>query len=206
MSTSRDPRIDAYIAKAAPFAQPILKHLRKLVHTGCPDVTETIKWNMPHFESGSRVLCSMAAFKAHCTFGFWHQGMEKIIGEHGTKAGDAMGTFGRITSLADLPEDKTMIRFVREAVKLNESGVPGRPRPASNGKRRELPVPTDLAQALKKNKAAAKTFEGFTPSHRKEYVQWITEAKRDETRHKRIETTLEWLAEGKPRNWKYMNC
>jgi uncharacterized protein YdeI (YjbR/CyaY-like superfamily) len=206
MSKNLDPRIDAYIAKAAPFAQPILKHLRDLVHRGCPAATEAIKWSMPHFEHAGGILCGMAAFKAHCTFGFWHQGMEKIIGPLGTNANEAMGTFGRITSLVDLPDDKTMIRFIQEAAKLNESGAPARPRPPANGAKKELPVPADLAAALKKNKTAAKTFESFSPSHRKEYIQWIIEAKREETRQKRLETTLAQLASGKSLHWKYQNC
>lgn len=206
MSKNLDPRIDAYIAKAAPFAQPILRRLRELVHQGCPDVTETVKWRMPYFEHAGGMLCGVAAFKEHCAFGFWHQGMEKILGAHGSERETAMGSLGRITSVGDLPDEKMMVRFVREAVKLNESGAPARPRPAANGHKKELPVPTELAAALKENKTAAKTFAGFSPSHRKEYIEWITEAKRDETRQKRVATTIEWLAEGKPRNWKYMNC
>ena len=204
MSKNLDPRIDAYIAKAAPFAQPILRHLRALVHRGCPAAIETVKWSMPHFEHAGAILGGMAAFKAHCTFGFWHVGMEKIIGKLG--ADDAMGSFGRITSLADLPDDATMIRFVQEAAKLNESGAPGRPRPAAHAPKKELPVPTDLAAALKKNKTAAKRFADFRPSHRKEYIEWIVEAKRGETRQKRIETTIAQLVEGKSRHWKYQDC
>ena len=206
MSNNVDPRIDAYIAKAAPFAQPILKHLRALVHRGCPAATETMKWSMPHFEHAGSILCGFAAFKAHCTFGFWHQGMEKIVGRLGAAGKDAMGSFGRITALSDLPDDKTMLRYVQEAAKLNESGLPARPRPAAGAARKELPVPVDLAAALKKNKTAAKTFEDFSPSHRKEYIEWIVEAKREETRQKRLAATIEQLAEGKSRHWKYQNC
>ena len=204
MSTSREPRIDAYIADAAPFAQPILKHLRELVHKGCPDVVETMKWSMPYFEHAGALMCSMAAFKAHAVFGFWHQGMEKLVGKLGESG--AMGSFGRITSLADLPPDKKMIELVREAAKLNESGAPGRPRPAAGAPSKELLVPDDLAAALKRNKTAAKTFENFRPSHRKEYIEWIVEAKREETRQKRIEMTISQLEEGKSRHWKYQNC
>lgn len=206
MSNNLDPRIDAYIAKAAPFAQPILRHLRKLVHRGCPAANETMKWSMPHFEHAGSILCGMAAFKAHCTFGFWHQGMEKFVGPLAADSKGAMGSFGRITSLTDLPDDATMIRFVQEAAKLNESGVPARPRPATNGAKKELAVPADLAAALKKNKGAAKTFDDFSPSHRKEYIQWIVEAKRDETRQKRLATSIELLTEGKSRHWKYQKC
>jgi uncharacterized protein YdeI (YjbR/CyaY-like superfamily) len=205
MATKSDPRVDAYIAKAAPFARPILRHLRKLVHQGCPDVVETLKWSMPSFMSNGRILAGMAAFKEHCTFGFWHQEMEKRVAKDGHKTGEAMGLLGRLTRLEDLPGDRTLLGYIRTAVELNASHKPGRSRPAGKP-RPELPVPADLVAALKRNKAAAATFEKFSPSHRREYVEWITEAKRDETRQKRLATTLEWLAEGKSRNWKYANC
>lgn len=205
MSRNLDLRIDAYIAKSAPFAQPILKHLRTLVHKGCPEATEAIKWSMPHFEFAGQILCGMGAFKAHCVFGFWHQGMEKVLGTNGGKAEMAMGSMGRISSLADLPDDATMIAYVRQAAKLNASGAPARP-PRERKPAKELRVPADLAAELKKHRTAGKAFANFSPSHRNEYIEWITEAKRPETREKRLATTLQWLAEGKPRNWKYMNC
>src|SRR3954466_739954 len=138
MSRKPDARIDAYVAKAAPFAQPILTHLRELVHQGCPEVTETIKWSRPMCESAGGILCHMAAFKAHCAFGFWHQGMKKIIGDDGAKSDRAMGLFGRITTRSDLPNDKTMLGYIREAAKLNASGAPAR---AIRQPRKELPVP-----------------------------------------------------------------
>ena len=203
MKKKTDPRIDAYIAKSAPFAQPILKHLRALVHEACPEAEETIKWSCPHFTSAGNILCSMAAFQAHAVFGFWHQGMAKVLGQAGGQAETAMGSFGRITNLDDLPNDKAMIRFIREAAKLNASGAPGRP-PAKP--KAALPVPADLVAALKEDKAASTAFAKFSLSHRREYIEWITGAKRAETRQKRLATTLEWLAEGKSRNWKYMNC
>jgi uncharacterized protein YdeI (YjbR/CyaY-like superfamily) len=206
MSRNLDPRIDAYIAGAAPFARPILKHLRALVHRGCPDAIETMKWSMPHFEHAGKILCGMAAFKAHCTFHFWHQGMDKVVAGSGKAGEEAMGNFGRITRLEDLPDADTLLGFIRQAAKLNESGMPGRPRAAANGKAKELAVPADLAAVLKKNKAAGKVFAGFSPSHRKEYITWITAAKRELTRQKRLAATLEWLTEGKPRNWKYLDC
>ena len=200
-----DPRIDAYIARSATFAKPILRRLRALVHDGCPEVEETLKWSHPSFLQNGKILCGMAAFKAHCTFGFWHQEMEKVLGEDAASADEAMGILGRITSLADLPSDAAMRRYIRKAAKLNESETPARPRPARKPAP-PLPVPADLAAALKKNKAAAATFASFSPSHRKEYIEWITEAKRDETRATRLATTLEWLAQGKSRNWKYEKC
>ena len=200
-----DPRIDAYIAKSAEFARPVLRRLRALVHDACPEAEETMKWSMPSFLHNGKILCGMAAFRVHCTFGFWHQEMAKVLGEDGAGADEAMGSFGRITSLADLPSDAAMRRYIRKAAKLNESETPARPRPVRKPAA-GLPVPADLAAALRKNKAAGATFARFRPSHRKEYIEWITEAKRDETRAKRLATTLEWLAAGKARNWKYEKC
>ena len=200
-----DARIDAYIAKSAAFARPVLSHLRALVHEACPGVEETMKWSMPSFLHEGRILCGMAAFKEHCTFGFWHKGMVEVLGVDAAKGGTAMGSFGRITAIADLPKEKVLLRYLREAVKLGASDEPARPKlerkPAG-----PVAIPGDLARALKQNAAAATTFRSLSPSHRKEYVEWITEAKRDETRRKRLATTLEWLAEGKSRNWKYEKC
>jgi uncharacterized protein YdeI (YjbR/CyaY-like superfamily) len=198
----KDPRVDAYIAKAAPFAQPVLRHLRKLVHTGCPDVEETLKWSMPSF-TYKGILCGMAAFKEHCTFGFWKHDL--VVGAQGApKAEEAMGTFGRITKLSDLPSNEVLLGYVRKAVELNDAGIK---KPASPKKpREELKIPSSLMEALKRNKKALETFEEFSYSHKKEYVEWITEAKRDETRDKRLATAIAWIAEGKPRNWKYANC
>jgi len=202
MKTSTDPRVDAYIAKSAGFAQPILRHLRALVHQACPTAEETIKWGMPSFTHHG-ILCGMAGFKAHCTFGFWRRGMTEVIGRDGGKAEQAMGSLGRITRLADLPGDRAMLGYIRQAAKLNEAGGPARPKPKP---KKALAVPADLAGALKKNAAAAKTFADFSPSARREYIEWITEAKRPSTRQQRLATTLEWLAAGKKRNWKYENC
>ena len=197
---TKDPRIDAYIARSADFAKPILQHLRKVVHAGCPDVVETIKWSMPHFDHKG-VMCGMAAFKEHCAFGFWKADLILEPGETSERSG--MGSFGGIRSLADLPNEKKLIGYVRKAAALNEAGVkaPGRTQPK---KRKPLAMPEDLTAALKKNASARKTFEGFSPSHRREYIEWITQAKREETRKERLAKTMKWLAEGKARNWKYM--
>jgi len=194
-----DPRIDAYIAKAAPFAQPILKHLRKIVHTGCPDVEETTKWSMPHFDYKG-MLCHMAAFKQHCAFGFWD---DSVISEKHKAAGtDAMGNFGRITALSDLPPDKLLLGYVRAAARLNDSGAKRvREKPAA--RKPELAVPDDLASALKMNRKAKAAFDSFSPSHRRDYIEWITEAKREATRGSRLATALEWMGDGKSRNWKH---
>jgi uncharacterized protein YdeI (YjbR/CyaY-like superfamily) len=194
----KDPRIDAFIEKSAPFARPILIHVRKLVHAACPNVEETLKWGMPHFDYKG-VLLGMAAFKQHCAVAFWKADL--VLGE-AQVADEAMGHFGRITSLDDLPSDKVLARYIRKAVELNEAGIK-KPAPARPKKRKELVIPDDFQAALKTNRKALATFEGFSYSHRKEYVEWITEAKRDETRARRLKTAMEWLAQGKSRNWKY---
>jgi uncharacterized protein YdeI (YjbR/CyaY-like superfamily) len=196
-----DPRIDAYIANSAEFAQPILAQLREAVHAACPQVEETLKWRMPTFMYHG-MLCGMAAFKQHCTFGFWKH--ELVVGKK--QAGDvqAMGQFGRITRLADLPSHKLLAGYIKKAMQLNEAGVKA---PRATPKHKPAPrVPADLAAALKKNRKAATTFAAFSPSNQREYIEWISEAKREETRAKRLATAVEWMAEGKPRNWKYMNC
>jgi uncharacterized protein YdeI (YjbR/CyaY-like superfamily) len=196
-----DPRIDAYIAKSAEFARPILTHIRSLVHAGCPHVVETMKWSFPHFEHHG-VLCSMAAFKQHCAFGFWKG---KLFLPEGNDLGEnAMGQFGRITSIDDLPGKKVLLGYIKQAVKLNEEGVKT-PKPPKKEKEK-LVVPAYFRAALKKNKKAQATFDNFSPSHQREYVEWITEAKQEATRERRLATALEWLAEGKSKNWKYEKC
>ena len=197
---TKDPRIDAYIAKSAEFAKPILKHLRKVVHAGCPGVQETLKWSMPHFDYKG-VMCGMAAFKEHCSFGFWKADLILDRDKQAEKKG--MGSFGCIKSLKDLPAEKTLIGYVKKAAALNEAGIkaPGRTQPK---KREPLATPDYLTAALKKNAKAKKTFDAFSPSHRREYVEWLTEAKREETRKERLAKTMTWLSEGKPRNWKYV--
>ena len=197
-----DPRIDAYIEKSAEFAQPILTHLRKLVHKACPDVVETMKWSMPSFEYKG-ILCNFAAFKQHATFGFWKQKLMETDVFPVEKT--AMGSFGRIESQRDLPADKVIVGLIHQAMELNEKGVKVEKKPAAAAKK-ELVIPDILVTALKKNKAARETFESFPPSCKKEYVEWITEAKTEPTREKRLATTLEWLSEGKRRNWKYEKC
>jgi len=197
---TKDPNIDAYIAKSATFAKPILKHLRKVVHAGCPQVEETMKWSMPHFDYKG-MLCGMAAFKEHCSFGFWKESL--ILGQDRAAEKAGMGSFGCIRSMADLPNEKTLIGYVKKAAALNEAGIkaPGRSKPA---KREPIEIPDYFAAALKKNARARKTFEALSPSHRREYLEWVTEAKREETRKQRLAMSIKWLAEGKARNWKYM--
>jgi len=194
----KDPRIDAYIANARPFAQPILRHLRKLFHQGCPDLEETIKWGMPHFDYQGEMMAGMSAFKEHCGFGFWKA---SLLFATEDKSPEAIGQFGRIRTLKDLPSDAKIVKLVRAAAKLNQDGIKvkrpkAKPRPV-------LAVPADLAKALAKSRKAKAAFEAFAPSQRREYIEWLLEARREETRQRRLETALEWIAEGKPRHWKY---
>ena len=198
---STDPRIDAYIARQADFARPILEHLRSAVHAACPEAEETLKWSMPHFLYKGQMLAGMAAFKAHATFGFWRA--KEVLGESGAER-DAMGQFGRLTAVADLPPDDVLHALIRKAMALTDSGArPARPKAAPKP---EPETPPDLETALSANPSARAAFDGFPPSGRREYVEWVVEAKRPETRDKRIAQAVEWMAEGKRRNWKYENC
>ncbi len=198
---TRDPRVDAYIEKSEDFARPILRHLRDAVHQACPEVEESIKWGFPNF-AYKGILCNMASFKEHCSFGFWKP--EQILGDAAKEGG--MGQFGRVTSIEDLPTTKVLIGYVKKAVALNDAGVKAERTKRSRKPKAEIPMPDDLRAALarKKHAKARTAWEGFAPSHRREYLEWITEAKQDDTRDKRIAQTLEWVAEGKQRNWKYM--
>jgi uncharacterized protein YdeI (YjbR/CyaY-like superfamily) len=197
---STDPRIDAYIARQADFARPILEHLRRIVRDAAPAAQETIKWSMPHFTYKGRLFAGMAAFKAHASFGLWQAGA--VLGETGSER-DAMGQFGRLTSIADLPPEAELKALVGRAAALAEAGP--KPRPKKPPKP-ELATPVDLRAALDAEPKAAATFLAFSPSCRREYVEWVTEAKRPETRAKRLAQAVEWMAEGKRRNWKYENC
>ena len=196
---TRDPRVDAYIDKAPEFSRPILAHLREVVHGACPQVEEDIKWGAPHFLHHG-MLASMAAFKAHACFGFWRA---KEVMPEGASEG-AMGQFGKLASVKDLPSKKDLVALVKRAAALNEAGAPKREKAAA-------PKPpakpsAGFAKALKANRKAAAVFAGFAPGQQREYVEWIDEARREETRDKRIAQAVEWIAEGKKRNWKYENC
>ena len=194
---TRDPRIDAYIAKSADFAKPILTHLREIVHSACPDVEETMKWSNPHFMYKG-MLGGMAAFKEHCAFGFWKGSL--ILPKADTE--NAAGHFGRITKVSDLPPKKVIAGYVKEAMRLNEEGVKSPARAKAN-RAKPIVVPEALEAALKKNARARRTFEAFSPSNQREYTEWIADAKGDDTRQRRVATAIEWMAEGKSRNWKY---
>ncbi|NUO39781.1 MAG: hypothetical protein HOQ17_02515 [Gemmatimonadaceae bacterium] len=198
---TRDPRVDAYIAKQKEFAKPILTRIRDVVHAACPEVEETLKWSSPHFMYKGGMMCGMAGFKEHAIFGFWKGTLIDGVSPNRNNGGDAMGNFGKLTSVKDLPSKSTMTSLIKQAMKLNEQGITvPRPKRAS---RPEATVPAELQAALAKNKKAATHFAAFPPSHRREYVEWISEAKRDETKTKRVAQAVEWIAEGKGRNWKY---
>jgi len=203
-------KVDAYIGKVKPFAQPIMNHLRELVHNGCPEVEETIKWSRPFFEFRGAILCNMSAFKEHCSFGFWGEEIGAVLREAKALRGDGMGSLGRIASLKDLPSDKLMLGWIRQAAAFVDSGqytspiaarhkVVKAPKPA-------VEAPSEFTTALKKDKKAAAAFAAFSPSCKREYIDWIADARRPETREKRIASAVEWIAEGKQRNWKYQNC
>ena len=195
-----DERIDAYIARQADFARPILEHLRAAVHAACPECEETLKWSAPAFLYKGEQLAMMAAFKAHATFGFWKGSL--VVGDNDRQT-TAMGQFGRLTLVDDLPDEETLRTLIRKAMDLTDRGV--KPARAKHPKA-DIAVPDDLRRALGASPQAAATFEAFPPGARRDYLEWITEAKRTETREKRIAQAVEWLAEGKKRNWKYETC
>ena len=196
---SRDPRFDAYIAEAAPFARPILAYLRDVVHTACPEVVETIKWSRPFFDYRGGTLCFMSAFKSHCGFGFWRG--KELDGVPQQQGEDGMGHFGRIGSIDDLPPKRALTGHIKAAMKLAESDP--KPVRAKAAPKAEAAMPDDLLQALQRVAAAAKHFAAFSPSAKREYIDWICEAKRPETRASRIASTVEWSADHKTRHWKY---
>jgi uncharacterized protein YdeI (YjbR/CyaY-like superfamily) len=195
-----DPRIDAYIARQADFARPILRYLREMVHEACPECEETLKWSSPSFMYKGKILAGFAAFKAHATFGYW-SGSQLL--EADPKQMSAMGQFGRLTSLDDLPPRGQLIALTKKAMQLVDEGV----KPVRDKhKKPPFSVPQDLRTAIDAVPAAKACFDAFPPSQQREYADWVSEAKRDETRAKRLAQSVEWLAEGKRRNWKYENC
>ena len=207
---SFDPRIDLYIAKSRPFAQPILIHLRELVHKACPGVIETIKWSRPFFEYKGVILGNMSAFKEHCSFGFWGEEISAVLRDARILQPNAMGSLGRITRIEDLPANKQMLSILRKAVAFIDSGQYTSPIAARHrvvkASTPAAEAPPEFARALKANRKASAAFAAFSPSCKKEYVEWIADAKRAETRDKRIAIAIEWISEGKQRNWKYQVC
>lgn len=200
---SKDTQVDNYITNSAEFAKPILNHLRELVHKACPEIEEVIRWGFPHFDYKG-TMCSMAAFKQHCAFSFWKAALmkdKKLMAN--AQSETAMGHLGRINSVKDLPSDRVLISYIKEAKRLNDDGVKLSIKAATKVKK-EIVVPAYFQKMHKKNKPAFKTFENFSPSHKREYVEWITEAKSEATKIKRLSTAIAWLSEGKSRNWKYL--
>lgn len=197
----KNKQVDAYITKAADHAKPVLKYLRNLVHEICPDVQEGMKWGFPHFDYKG-MMCSMAAFKQHCAFNFWKYALMKDAKEMLENNEKSMGHLGKIASLEDLPPARKIKAWIKEAMQLNEQNikVTRRKKPADIT---AIVLPEILEKALQKDKKAAATFSAFSPSHKKEYIEWINEAKTEDTKNRRLATTLEWLSEGKKRNWKY---
>lgn len=197
---AQDPRIDAYIAAAQPFARPILERLRRAVHAGCPDAEETVKWSMPFFMHGGRILANMAAFKQHCAFGFWHG---RDAAEQGRDA-EAMGQFGRIEKPADLPAPAALKALVQAAVaRMDADATAPRPTKTRAAPRPVLAMPADFDAALDQAPAARETYDNFAPSKRRDYLEWVLEARQPATRERRIAQSVAWLAEGKARHWKY---
>ncbi len=205
-----NPRIDAYIAKARPFAQPIITRLRDLVHQGCPEVAETIKWSRPFFEYRGVILCNMSAFNEHCSFGFWGLEIGGVLRKAKVLRGEGMGSLGRIRNVDHLPSDKLLLDWIRQAAAFVDRGEHTSPIAARHKVAKPVKptvkMPTEFAKALRQNKKAAAVFAAFSPSCKREYVEWIADAKRPETRDKRISTATQWISLGKQRNWKYQNC
>jgi uncharacterized protein YdeI (YjbR/CyaY-like superfamily) len=197
---SRDPRVDAYIARAAPFARPIFERVRGQVHSAVPEVVETLKWNAPAFTLDGKILLIMAAFKQHAALNFW-RGQE--IGDGSPKAG-AMGQFGRLTSVDELPSDEDLAALIREAAQLSKSAPA--PRKAKHAPKTAPAMHPEFASALATAPVAKAALDGFPPSARRDYLEWVADAKQDATRQKRIATAIEWLSEGKRRHWKYQDC
>jgi uncharacterized protein YdeI (YjbR/CyaY-like superfamily) len=205
-----NPRVDAYVAKAKPFAQPILNHLREQVHKACPSVVESIKWSRPFFEYKGVILANMSAFNEHCRFGFWGEEISAEVREAKARQPESLGSLGHLTRIEDLPANKQMFALLRRAVTLIDSGqhtspIAARQRVAKSPKP-GLEVPPAFTRALKANKKASAAFASLSPSCKREYIEWIADAKRDETRDKRIATAIEWISQGKQRHWKYQNC
>jgi uncharacterized protein YdeI (YjbR/CyaY-like superfamily) len=206
-ASSANPKVDAYIQKAKPFAQPVLAHIRKVVHTACPEIEETIKWSRPFFEYKGVILGNMSAFKEHCSFGFWGQEIGAVLRKAGAVKDGAMGSLGRIISVETLPSEKQLVGWVRQASAFIDSGTYTSPIAARSkvvkAPKPALKTPPQFTKALNQNPKARSAFAAFSPSCKREYIEWIADAKREETRDLRIATAVEWIASGKQRNWKY---
>ncbi|WP_294671651.1 YdeI family protein [uncultured Fluviicola sp.] len=201
---ARNEQITQYISKSADFAKPILHELREIVHDFCPDTEEAMKWSMPFFMYRGKILCSFASFKNHCSFGFWlHSEMSDPHGIFKRSLEGGMGSLGKITSLEDLPETEHLGAYILEAMALIEQGtIPRELNPKF--KKPVGEIPEELTALLDVNPKAKAAFESFPPSYQREYINWITEAKREETKQRRLQQTIENLQEGKSKDWKYM--
>lgn len=204
MSGNNNVEIDRYIEKASPFAQPILRRVRELVHSSRDDIEEALKWRSPTFLVDGKIICGMAAFKEHCVFAFWHQAVQAEIAKENAKVRAALLERGCLTDVAQLPSAKIVAKYVRRSVELYAADVPSLRR--AKERKPELEMPADFEAALKKNSRARTHFAAFSPGKRRDYIEWITTAKRTETRLERLETAVEWIAEGKARHWKYETC
>lgn len=194
-------KIDAYIEKSQDFAQPVLHYIRETVHEFCPDTEETVKWSFPHFMYKAKILFAMASFKQHCTFGFWLEKEMKTMQEITSDIEkNSMFSLGKITKIEDLPPKNQLKKAIKEAMELIDMGVTLKKTPPA---KTETEIPDYFQAVLNGNEKALEVFEKGSPSFRKEYINWITEAKTEATRNKRMEQSLEWIAEGKSRNWKY---
>ena len=196
----RDERIDAYLAKAQPFARPILGHIRDRVHAAVPEVEETLKWSAPSFTLDGKILMMMAAFKQHAALNFWRG--QELRGQDANA--DAMGQFGKLTSLDDLPPDEELERLIRQAAALTKSAPA--PRKVKHAPKPPSEMHPEFAAALARAPQARAVLDGFPPGAQRDYLEWIADARQDATRAKRIATAVEWLGEGKRRHWKYQNC
>jgi uncharacterized protein YdeI (YjbR/CyaY-like superfamily) len=197
---SRDARIDAYMEKAQPFARPILAKVRERAHAAVPGIEESIKWGMPAYLTGGKLVLITAAFKVHAALNFWRG--QELESTHG--AVGAMGQFGRIRSLEELPDDAELDRLIREAAEL--AATAPAPRKTKHEPKPAPELHPEFAAALARVPKAKAALDGFPPSARRDYLEWIGEAKQESTRAKRIASAVEWLNEGKKRNWKYEKC
>jgi len=204
-ATGKIPQVDAYIAKSAEFAQPILVYLREVIHEAAPSVVEEMKWSRPFFVYNGVILGNLSAFKHHCSLGLWGKEIASVLREEGVASAEGMGTFGKLTSVSELPARKKLLSYVREAAKSIDDGVRTKSYTRPKVAKKEYVLSEVLLAELKKNKVALKVFETMSPSCKREYSEWIAEAKRDETREKRLATAMEWIAEGKHRHWKYQS-
>ena len=200
----RDARFDAYIVKAPEYARPILEHVRDLMHKAHPEVVETMKWQHPFFtHANGKIIASIGAFKEHCRFGIWHAEAAAAIRLAAGHGSNERGSVVKVRSLKDLPPQKVLLASFKKAAEAAADRKTKLPRKEYQTPKPPLAVPADLTAALRKNKSAQKTFDGFSPSSKREYVEWIIGAKQDETRQRRLVQAVEWMAEGKSRNWKY---